>query len=100
MFFSVNELSVDPLIASLDELNAAVPIRRIGIPVLWDRWSVEVIKWHEEVDRRIILGDEILQQKEVHVPAEVLEQCEELAISRKRLSEWTALAQVVPTDAF
>ena len=48
----------------------------------------------------VVDSDEVLQQEELDVSVEALEQVEEVAVPRQRLTERAGLAFVVPADAF
>jgi hypothetical protein len=89
----------DPAVSSLDELDAEASILLVSVAIPWHRWSIEVIERHEEPHRGAVVGDLVLQHEEFDVPPEVLEQREKVAVPRQRLTEWAALAEVVPADA-
>ena len=92
-------VSVDPTVASHDELNASTSVLRIRVAILRHRRSLEVIERHEEGHSGAVVADEVLKQEEIHVPAEAFKQREEVAVPRQRRTKWTALALVVPSDA-
>ena len=79
---------------------AKAPILLVRVAVPWHRSSIEVIERKEKPHRGAVGGDEVLQHKEFDVTSEVVEQCEKVAVSDQRLTEWAALAEVVPADAF
>jgi hypothetical protein len=97
---SANAESVNPAITSFDELDAESSVILVSVAIHWHGWSTEVVEWHKELHREGILRDQIMQQEEVDVSSKALEQSEELSIPRQRLTEWTALAQVVPANTF
>ena|SRR5215831_5681043 len=92
----MGSVSANPAVSSLDELDAEASILLVSVAVLWHRWSLEVIERHEEPHRGAVIGDQVLQHEEFDVSLEVLEQCEKVAVSRQGLTEWVALAEVVP----
>jgi hypothetical protein len=65
------------LVARLEELCRKLPIGKVGVEVCWDRRLVEPRKQRVEFDSGIVVGDDILQEKEVDVPSEVLKQVDE-----------------------
>jgi len=95
----VGRIPVDPSISRVDEFDAAAPIFPVRIRVGWGRWRTKVIKRHKEIDFRTCGGDQILQQEEFDISTEVIEQGEELAISRQRFTKGAVLTQVMPTHA-
>lgn len=96
---SATKRSIDPAIPGFDKLDTHASVFPVHVAICRHRRGVEVIKRHEELHCRAICADQVLQHEEVYVPAEALEQREELAIPRQRLTEWAALLQVVPTNA-
>ena len=93
-------MSADPAVSSLDELDAEASILPVGVAIARHRWSIEVIERHEEPHHgAVVVVDHILQHEEFDVPAEVLEQREEVAVPRQRVTEWAGLAEVMPADA-
>jgi len=49
-FSTAIELTVDAAIASLDELNAAIPILQIGVSIRRNWFCDEISEGHEEID--------------------------------------------------
>lgn len=92
-------VSVDPTVSVLEELDASTSVFPVRGIVLRHRGSLKVIEQHEERHGGTVVSDEILQQEEIHVTAEVLEQREEVVVPRQCLAERAALAGVVPSDA-
>jgi hypothetical protein len=64
----------DPMVSSLDELDAEASVLLVGVANPRHRWSIEVIERHEEPNRRAVVGDQVLQHEEIDVSPEVLEQ--------------------------
>ena len=81
-------MSLDPTISSLDELDASTSVLPVRGVVLRYRGSSKLIERHEESHVGAAVTDEILQQEEVHVPAEVLKQRKEVAVPRQCLARW------------
>ena len=92
-------VSADPAVSGLDEFDAEASILLVSVAVVWHRWSLEVIERHKKSHRGAVISDQVLQHEEFDISPEVLEQCEKVAVSRQRLTEWAELAEVVPTDA-
>jgi hypothetical protein len=83
---SASAESVNPAIASFDELDAEASVILVSIAIHWHGWGTEVVEWHKEFHRGAILGDQIIQHEEVDVSSKALEQSEELSIPRQRLT--------------
>ena len=60
---------------------------------------VELVERREESDRRVVVGDHVLQQPEVDIAAEVLEGGEEIAVAGQHVGERAPRASVVASDA-
>ena len=90
-------MSLDPTISSPDELDAPTSVLPVRGVVVRHRGSSKLIKRHEEPHVGAVVSDEILQQEEVHVPAEVLKQRKEVAVPRQCLAERADLACVAPS---
>jgi hypothetical protein len=65
-------VSVDSTVASLDKLDSSASVLPVRIAVFRHRGSLEVIERHEERHDGAVVGDEVLQQEQIHVPTEVL----------------------------
>ena len=79
-------LSLDPMVSRLNKLDSLSPVLPIRVDIPWHRGVLELIERRNDPHARAIVGDEILKQKEVHVPAKVLEQPEEVAVPSASVS--------------
>ncbi len=87
--------AVDPAVARLDELDRELLVRVVRIDAGRQRRPREVLERHEEAHCGVVIGDDVLQEEEVHVAAERTEQ-PEVGVPRERVAERTGLVEVVP----
>src|SRR5690606_16447318 len=90
---------MDPGVARADELVARPDVGEVLLDRLRHRRRGEVVERVEEPDRLAVVGDEVLEEEEVDVPAKVLEQREEVGVAAQRSVQRARLPDVVPPDA-
>src|SRR5439155_19293650 len=90
--------AIDPVVPGFDEVARAAAVLRVGADISGNRRREEVVERHEELHAEVV-GDEIIEQKEAHVTAEVAEEGEGVGIPRQRGREWAFLVQEVAADA-
>jgi hypothetical protein len=54
---SASAESVNPAIASFDELDAEASVILVSVAIHWHGWGTEVVEWHKEFHRGAIPGD-------------------------------------------
>ena len=57
---SASAESVNPAIASFDELDAEASVILVNVAIPWHGWSTEVVGWRKELHRGAILDDEFI----------------------------------------
>ncbi|WP_166805438.1 hypothetical protein [Cryobacterium sp. Hb1] len=90
----------DLAVSRLDEPDGLRPVVLVSREISWHRRCGEVVERGEELGNRIVMADQVLQEKEVNVALKVLEQAKEARIPEERFLKRARCAFVVPTDAF
>ncbi len=91
-------LGSNPQVSRRDELNAEPSVLLVGVDVPRYRWRLEAVKRHEKLDGGVVVSDQVLEQEEVRIPAEVAEQPEKVTVSTQCVAKWAALASIVPAE--
>ena len=73
-------------------------IRPVRFSSLGKRPGNEIVERSEELHGGAILGDQVLQQEELHVASEVTKKCKEICLSCERVTQRTVFLSVVPPN--
>ena len=90
---------VDSAVSRLDKIDRQLAVSLTLVQGFWNSRGGEIRERCEEANSVIVIRHQVLQQKEVHRPAEVTGQLEELGLPRQRFTEGVALPTVVTSDA-
>lgn len=89
----------NPVVACLDEVYRELPVRKVCVLTLRQWRCIEVLERRKKPNGRVVLRDQVLQEKEFHVARKIAKEHEKVRVPCESVTQWSTFIAVVLPDA-